>query len=129
MESKIGFYLEQLQKISEVKAQRDIQGTWYKNNLTYLDAFVDEIEEVKFEIKAERNCFLEDELGDLLWNYVCLLEHLELEGKVTKEKVFIRALKKYSERVTKRNSQGSWDDIKERQKTELLDEYHKSIKK
>lgn len=129
MESKTGFYLEELQKISKVKAQRDLKGSWYKNSFTYLDAFIDEVEEVKFEIKAERKCFLEDELGDLLWNYVCLLEHLELEDKVDKLKVFRRALQKYSERVIARNTQDSWEDVKERQKKDLLSEHQLNINK
>ncbi|MGR6841766.1 MazG nucleotide pyrophosphohydrolase domain-containing protein [Aliivibrio wodanis] len=129
MQNKIGFYLEELQKISKVKAQRDLKGTWYKNSFTYLDAFIDEVEEVKYEIKADRQCFLEDELGDLLWNYVCLLEHLELEGKVAKDQIFRRALKKYSERVSARNIQDNWDDVKERQKQELINEHQLNINK
>ena len=76
MESKSGRLLGELQKIAALKSQRDIKGTWFQGSSTYLDALVEEVAEVKAE------------LGDLLWDFVCLIEHLELEGKVDKERVF-----------------------------------------
>ena len=99
MEIKSGELLKQLQDIATIKSQRDLQGSWFKGSSTYLDALVEEVTEVKEEITLGRQAFLEDELGDLLWNFVCLIEHLEVDKKIDKERVFRRAVKKYSERV------------------------------
>ncbi len=126
MATESGYLLEQLQLIAKKKAQKDLQGTWFKGSTTYLDALRDEIAEVKDELCLKRQCFLEDELGDLLWNFVCTLEHLEREGKISKTAVFRRAKKKYAERVTNRCVGESWEDVKIRQKRELLFEYRNS---
>lgn len=123
MESKSGRLLEELQKIAALKSQRDIKGTWFQGSSTYLDALVEEVSEVKEELLSGRQCFLEDELGDLLWDFVCLIEHLELEGKVDKERVFQRSVSKYAERVTNRPPGETWDDVKLRQKLELKKEF------
>ncbi|EHQ9271120.1 MULTISPECIES: MazG nucleotide pyrophosphohydrolase domain-containing protein [Vibrio] len=122
MESKSGRLLGELQKIAALKSQRDLKGSWFKGSSTYLDALVEEISEVKEELVSGRQCFLEDELGDLLWDFVCLIEHLELEGKVDKERVFQRSVDKYAERVTNRSPGETWDDVKLRQKLELKKE-------
>ena len=124
-EIKVDRLVEQLQAVAQKKAQRDLKGTWFQGSQTYLDALVDEVFEVKTELQLGRKCFLEDELADLLWNIVCLLEHLELEGKVEQKQVFHRALKKYSERVTERLPYETWNDVKARQKLELEKEYGK----
>lgn len=122
MEIKSGELLKQLQDIATIKSQRDLQGSWFKGSSTYLDALVEEVTEVKEEITLGRQAFLEDELGDLLWNFVCLIEHLEVDKKIDKERVFRRAVKKYSERVAERASNETWDDVKARQKLELQKE-------
>lgn len=122
MESKSGRLLGELQKIAALKSQRDLKDSWFKGSSTYLDALVEEISEVKEELVSGRQCFLEDELGDLLWDFVCLIEHLELEGKVDKERVFQRSVDKYAERVTNRSPGETWDDVKLRQKLELKKE-------
>ncbi|MEZ8141678.1 MazG nucleotide pyrophosphohydrolase domain-containing protein [Enterovibrio sp. FF113] len=121
-----GKFLEQLQLIAKVKAERDLEGTWFKGSVTYLDALVNEVAEVKEELCLKRQCFLEDELGDLLWNFVCSLEHLELEGRIDKAAVFERVHKKYAERVTKRKDGESWDEVKAQQKQALLLEFNRS---
>lgn len=117
------FLFEQLQTIASEKAQKDLLGTWFKGSRTYLDAFTDEVLEVEAELDLNRPCFLEDELGDLLWVIACLLEHLELEGKIHKKQVISRAFVKYSERVTHRSPIETWDDVKLRQKLRLEQEH------
>jgi NTP pyrophosphatase (non-canonical NTP hydrolase) len=121
--NKVGLLVEQLQVVAQEKAQRDLKGTWFQGSQTYLDALTDEILEVKTELQLGRKCFLEDELADLLWNIVCLFEHLDLEGKIDQKQVFQRAFNKYSERVTDRLPDESWNDIKARQKIKLEKEY------
>lgn len=123
MESKPGRLLGELQKIAALKSQRDIKGTWFQGSSTYLDALIEEVAEVKAELYSDRQCFLEDELGDLLWDFVCLIEHLELEGKINKDRVFQRSVNKYAERVTNRSPGDSWDSVKLRQKLALQKEY------
>ena len=122
MDTKSGQLLVELQQIAAQKSQRDLKGTWFKGSSIYLDALVEEVAEVKEELALGRQCFLEDELGDLLWDFVCLIEHLELEGKVDKERVFQRSVNKYSERVTKRCPSETWEDVKSRQKLALQNE-------
>lgn len=122
METNSDILITALQQVAKTKAQRDLTGTWFKGSETYLDALSDEIAEVKSELDSNRQCFLEDELGDLLWDFVCLIEHLELEGKIIKKQVFRRALKKYSERVTFREEDETWESIKQKQKLELQQE-------
>ncbi|EPP2131757.1 MazG nucleotide pyrophosphohydrolase domain-containing protein [Vibrio alginolyticus] len=114
--------LIELEKIAEVKSQRDLEGTWFEGSDTYLQAMIEEVGEVRAEVASNKQCFLEDELGDLLWNFVCVLQHLELERKIDKQKVYQRAVQKYKERVTERKLGESWDDVKKRQKFELQKE-------
>ncbi len=115
-------FINELEKIAQVKSQRDLEGTWFKGCDTYLEAMIEEVGEVRAEIAAGQQCFLEDELGDLLWNFVCVLQHLELEQKIDKHKVYQRAVKKYKERVSYRKPGESWDSVKIRQKLELEQE-------
>jgi NTP pyrophosphatase (non-canonical NTP hydrolase) len=79
--TKVGQLVEQLQVVAQEKAQRYLTGTWFQGSQTYLDVLADEILDVKTELQLGRKCFLEDKLADLLWNIVCLLEHLELETR------------------------------------------------
>ncbi|MCT8985289.1 MazG nucleotide pyrophosphohydrolase domain-containing protein [Shewanella phaeophyticola] len=123
--TKAGLLLEQLQIVAQEKAQIDLIGTWFQGSQTYLDALAEEIVEVKTELQLGRQCYLEDELADLLWNIVCLIEHLELEEKVDQKQVFQRAVKKYTERVTARLPHETWDDVKVRQKLDLEKEFSK----
>lgn len=118
----------ELQQIAKLKLTRDLKGTWSQGSNTYFNAIYDELLEVKAEIKSNQQCFLEDELGDVLWDYMCLLNHLEHEDKITIENVFKRAVSKYRERINGLNDGENWDDIKKRQKAALLKE-QKSLQK
>ena len=98
-------------------------GEFYRWSQTFLDGIEDEIEEVKEELQSGRKVFLEDELGDVFWDYVCLLENLELEGKIEKSQVFERCWKKFSERLNADGSNnGDWYAVKKKQKEELQKE-------
>lgn len=111
-----------LQKVAHLKLVRDLKGSWCQGSNTYFNAIYDELLEVKAEIENNKQCFLEDELGDVLWNYICLLHHLEYEKKIAIESVFNRVVNKYSERVNGINNGECWDDIKRRQKDILQQE-------
>ncbi|HBH7911981.1 TPA: nucleotide pyrophosphohydrolase [Vibrio parahaemolyticus] len=115
--------LKQLLKVAERKIERDQKGTWSKGSITYYQAMFDELEEVKAEMDGARLCYLEDELGDILWVYMCLLKNLEAEGTISAERVFERALSKYKERLDGINAGESWSEIKETQKQRLAEEH------
>jgi len=114
--------LTPLIEIVKLKILRDQKGSWSKGSQTYLDALFDEVEEVKKELVSGRQCFLEDELGDMLWVYLCFIRNLEAEGKISMDAVFNRSIKKYEERVNGINNGESWSDIKVRQKLKLKKE-------
>ena len=86
-----------------------------------------EIKEVKDEIRPNNKPFLEDELGDILWGWLVLVEKLKSKGLVTShEAVIQRALKKYTQRIGSINGDSGdkvkWEEIKAKQKQELLEE-------
>ena len=52
---------------------------FYRGSQTFYDGILDEMQEVKVEMDANKQVFLEDELGDVFWDFICLLENLEQE--------------------------------------------------
>jgi NTP pyrophosphatase (non-canonical NTP hydrolase) len=111
--------LDKLVDVVKTKIIRDKKGTWSEGSNTYLNALFDEINEVKEELSSGKQCYLEDELGDILWVYLCFVHNLEVEGKVSMSKVFERSFIKYNERVNGINNGECWDEIKEKQKIDL----------
>lgn len=94
---------------------------FYKWPETFFEWLLDEIEEVKVEFELWKRVFLEDELGDVFWDYICLLESLELEWKIDKQKVFKRCFEKFSERLNTLDGSdnGDWQEVKKIQKERL----------
>lgn len=95
----------------------------------YLIAIKNEVDEVNSEIKKDNSVFLEDELGDIFWNYVNLLYSLENEGYITKERVFKKVFKKFNERIDWLENGITWDEIKNQQKEKRKKEHNKLYKK
>ena len=79
---------------------------------------------MKVEFEEEKRVYLEDELGDVFWDYICLLESLEQTGKISKQKVFERCYTKFSERlnVTDGSDNGDWQEVKKKQKERIMSE-------
>lgn len=72
----------------------------YMDNAWLLQAIISEVAEVQEEIKPNNIAHLEDELCDILWGWMTIVENLKSEGYVTShEAIFKRALKKYEERI------------------------------
>ena len=72
----------------------------YMDSNWLLQAMRDEIDEVKEEIKPNNKAHLEDELSDILWGWLTLIENLKDEGYVgSHEEIMARGLKKYEERI------------------------------
>jgi NTP pyrophosphatase (non-canonical NTP hydrolase) len=78
---------------------------------------------VRAEMDAGKRVYLEDELGDIFWVFICLLEWLEQEWKIEKQRIFERCYQKFSERI---GNDGlwvaDWDEVKKLQKERLKQE-------
>ncbi len=114
--------LSELLKIVGRKNAIDQQNAWYNGSETYLLEIGKELEEVKAELSSGRQPHLEEELGDVLWDYLNLLTSLEKEGKIDLEKVFERAVTKYGERIDGIENGRTWAEIKAVQKERLAKE-------
>lgn len=98
--------------------------TWYKWSRTYWENLKWEIQEAEAEINTHQ-AYLEDELWDVLWDYLCLLNSLKSEWKITSvERVMDRALTKFSWRINKDTWDYNWDwqEIKKMQKVKIEEE-------
>ena len=116
---------ENIAKLLEIVKQKNIidqDSNWSNGSSTYFNEIKLELDEVAEEIQSGRQCYLEDELGDVLWDYLNFLVCLENEGKASLSKVFERSLNKYKERVDGISQGESWSDIKQRQKKRLAEE-------
>ncbi len=98
-------------------------GGWYRGSVSHFDAMFHELEEVRAEMDAGKRVYLEDELGDIFWVFICLLEWLEQEWKIEKQRIFERCYQKFSERI---GNDGlwvaDWDEVKKLQKERLKQE-------
>jgi NTP pyrophosphatase (non-canonical NTP hydrolase) len=121
-------HLKQLILTTQTKEKIDSLNSWNNGNgsKTYFDELQKEIQETLIEYKAGNQVHLEDELGDILWDYLNLLTNLQKEGKIESiEKVFQRANKKYDERITGIQNNINWEETKIKQKVELKQEQEK----
>jgi len=110
---------KELLELAGKKKNLDKDDTWSEGAITYFKEIQNEIQESLVEYKAGKQVYLEDELGDILWDYLNLLTNLESENKINLEKVFIRANKKYQERISGLNYNSTWSEVKKKQKEEL----------
>lgn len=100
---------------------------FFHGSETFVEWIESEIIEMKDELKLWNRVLLEDELGDIFWDYICLLENLELEGKISKKKVFDRCFTKFSERLNPDGSNnGDWKEVKKVQKERLIQEINRA---
>ncbi|PID87696.1 nucleotide pyrophosphohydrolase [Candidatus Gracilibacteria bacterium] len=127
--------LNKLLEIVKEKNKIDQNQEWYTGAKIYLDGLKDEVIEVEEELKENNSVYLEDELGDILWDLLNLIEGLKKEGKIGGlEDVLKRAEKKYYERISgidKVNGlkkKSKWSEIKKKQKQELKEEHEKKYK-
>ncbi len=121
--------LNELIELVKYKHQLDLKRAEpkYMDSAWLLQAMRDEIDEVKAEIKPNNKAHLEDELSDILWGWLTLIENLKEEGYIgTHQEVIERGLKKYQERILplygdERDHQ-IWRDVKAKQKEALSKE-------
>lgn len=104
---------------------------WYSGETTYFEALVEELAEVKEEIKHDNTILLEDELWDIFWCQMCLLQALKKEWKIRSvEKVLERSYEKFSQRIgiDWRWGKLPWDEIKKVQQQVLQQRHNKLYK-
>tara|TARA_R110002072_G_scaffold268205_1_gene427228 strand:+ start:1697 stop:2080 length:384 start_codon:yes stop_codon:yes gene_type:complete len=108
--------------IVERKQKIDQEATWSNGSATYLAELKKEIVELEAEIGKQKPVYLEDELGDVLWDYLNLIACLTAEEGISIEGVLARASRKYEERIAGIEQGRTWKDIKADQKLRLLAE-------
>ncbi len=117
---------EKIKELAESKCVRDANLKWSKGSQTYIEELKKEIDEVQVELDANKQVYLEDELGDIFWDYMNILVNLVKEEKIESvQTIFERCEKKYSQRIHAIQTNISWDEIKAEQKKELLIEQEK----
>ncbi len=110
------FSFWRIQELIALKVDR------YKWSQTYINWLKEEIQEAEKEIQSGKKVYLEDELWDVLWTYLCLLHSLESEWKIESHKVFERCDKKFTERIQGWRKWIPWEEVKKRQKSGLKSE-------
>lgn len=123
--------IDKILKLSNDRIEHFIKNHnhWYQGHETYVNAVFDEVVEAKKEIKKDNSVYLEDELWDIFWTYVCMLTSLEKEWYISRDKVFERTFKKYAERidyveVQNKDRPWSWEEIKKIQKERREQEHN-----
>ena len=118
--------MKELIKLAAYKHQLDLKRAEakYMDNSWLSQAIVDEVEEVKEEIRPNNEAHLEDELSDILWGWLTLVENLKDKGYVAShESIMKRALKKYEERILSlygdERDHEIWREVKAKQKESL----------
>jgi len=99
----------------------------YMDSNWLLQAMRDEIDEVKEEIQPNNKAHLEDELSDILWGWLSLIENLKDEGYVgSHEAIIERGLNKYEDRILPlygdERDHEVWREVKAKQKVALEEE-------
>lgn len=115
-------HFTQLLAIIRRKAVFDRNNPWYRGPESYLNGLHGEVAEVLEEMGRARSCYLEDELGDLLWNTLNAIVALEKGTDIRLEAVLQRACRKFERRVSGLEAGESWQAIKATQKAELAAE-------
>lgn len=123
--------IENLLKIVERKVKFDEDNPWFKNSEQYLDCLVDEVSEVREELKENNKIYLEDELWDIIYCYLNLLLGLQKEGKIESIETVLKAAdRKYSERISAIEKwkeewkiEWKWSEVKAFQKERMKKEH------
>lgn len=122
--------IKKLIEIIKIKSKIDGNNPWAWWWIKYLKETKNEVDEALEEVKKNNSVYLEDELWDILYDYLSALENFTKEWKITSiEKVIERAEKKYSERIWWFSYNENWEliskwkEIKEKQKKELKEEH------
>jgi NTP pyrophosphatase (non-canonical NTP hydrolase) len=111
-----GHEFEKLFAIAQRKHRFDETNPWCEGSQTYFSGLHSEIHEVAQELADGHREDLEEELGDVLWDYLNLLLCLNKEDKISIDAVLNRTIDKFEERVSGIEQGEAWSAIKARQK-------------
>ncbi len=121
--------IDKLIKLASLKDSIDLKRgeKKYFEDDWLIGQLLSEIQEVKDEIRPNNKPFLEDELGDILWGWLVLVQKMKSKGLVTShESIIKRALKKYEERILPlkgdKRDNDIWKEVKAKQKKRLNNE-------
>lgn len=98
-------------------------GDWNTHEM-YIKAIAEELKETSHEIKDKNSIYLENELWDIFWTYINLLHTLDKKWYIKSEKVFDRSFKKFQERISGLENGLTWEQVKEKQNTNLKQEHN-----
>ncbi len=121
--------LERLLQLAKRKHAIDQQTGWGERGLTYLNDIKSEVDEVLDERPKHRRCYLEDELADVIWNYVNVLTAFEYNGEIEIDSLLKRACEKYQQRVDGIESGMKWQQVKALQQQQLANEFQQQLAK
>lgn len=132
MYENIGKLLELIKEKYEFNAANaeaicnwELRKNWNTSEM-YIKHLKKELEEMEEEVKKDNIPYLEDELWDILWDFLNLAYTLKLEWFIeSEEQIFKRCEKKFSERISAIKNWIPWEEIKKKQKEELKNEYNK----
>lgn len=88
----------------------------------YLEGLMDEVTEVRAEIREHNEVHLTDELSDIAWDYAVVLALAEYRGLIENaELVLAHGAEKYGERAPAflESSEDMWNAVKAKQKADL----------
>jgi NTP pyrophosphatase (non-canonical NTP hydrolase) len=117
-----GNEFERLLAVAQRKNKFDQSNTWSNGSKTYLAEIRKELVEVEDEIETNNKPELEEELGDVLWDYLNLLLSLDEENKISINSVLSKAINKFDERISAIENGQSWSEIKEVQRVRKREE-------
>jgi len=121
-------------ELVDIKNKIDIKrgDSKYMNIEWMLNQIVEEVNEVKNEVKENNHIYLDDELADILWAWLMLVEKTHFKGLSSDINTIVdKAFSKYSQRVLPlkgtQEDKTIWKNIKSIQKRRLEEE-HRSRK-
>jgi len=120
IEQELTKLLETVKIKHKIDLKNKEQENWFNGSETFFKEIKNEIKEAEIEYNNNKQVHLEDELGDILWDYLNLLINLKTENKITSiEKIFQRSNIKFSQRLNAIQNNIPWNEIKQQQKEKL----------
>ena len=97
-----------------------------------LNEIIDEVREVREEIKESNHTYLDDELADILWGWLMLTKKTNYKNLSSNiETIVKKTLTKYSQRITPlkgdKDDHKRWKEVKKIQKRRLEEEHRSRL--
>lgn len=131
-------FIEKYITLIKDKQQRQKNISWltFGDPKQWLQALIDEVQEVDDELELDNKIYLEDELWDIFWNYMNFLVLLKFQWYIwSPEDILKQSYQKFYERTSavldkkdKKTSDDARDKVKKIQK-ERLQNQHDSLYK